>query len=67
MASSLTVGMSVPGATSSLMDQPSIGSQVAGETEEERRRRLQAMQNAKQLPGGMSSLAAGYASALTMS
>jgi hypothetical protein len=67
MASSLNIGMSVPGATSSLMDQPSIASQVAGETEEERKRRIQAMQNARQLPNGLSSLASGYGSALTMS
>jgi hypothetical protein len=58
--------MSAPGSGSSLLDQPSIAGQVAGETEEERRKRLQNMQNAKQLPAGMSSLAAGYGSALTM-
>jgi hypothetical protein len=56
--------MSVPGA-SSLMDQPSIANQVAGETEEQRRKRMQAMQGAKQLPIGISSLADGYGSAMT--
>ena len=54
------IGMSVPGA-SALM---SPAQQVAGETEEQRRKRLQQMQNAKQLPAGMSSLADGYGSAL---
>jgi hypothetical protein len=67
MASALMQGMSAPSGGSSLLDAPSIASQVAGETEEERKRRIQAMQNAKQLPGGMNSLAAGYGSALTMS
>jgi hypothetical protein len=64
MASSLNIGMSVPGATSSLMDAPSPADQVAGETEDERRKRLQQMQNARQLPGGLSSLAQGYGAAL---
>lgn len=57
--------MSVPGA-SSLMDQPSVAGQVAGETEEQRRKRLLAMQQNKQLPAGMSSLADGYGSAMSM-
>jgi hypothetical protein len=64
----LNIGMSVPGSSgSSLYDSLSPAQQVEGETEEERRKRLQAMQNAKQLPSGMSSLAAGYGAALTMS
>jgi hypothetical protein len=66
MAQKNTIGMSVPGA-SSLMDQPSMADQVAGETEEERRKRLQAMQASKQLPVGMSSLADGYGSAMSLS
>jgi hypothetical protein len=60
-------GTSAPGSGSSLLDQPSIAGQVAGETEDERRKRLAALQASKQLPAGMSSLAAGYGSALTMS
>lgn len=59
------IGMSVPGA-SSLMDQAAPADQLAGETAEQKRKRLQAMQNAKQLPVGMSSLADGYGSAMTM-
>lgn len=58
--------MSVPGA-SSLMDQTSMASQVAGETEEQRKKRLANMQAAKQLPVGMSSLADGYGSAMSTS
>jgi hypothetical protein len=66
MASSLNIGMSVPGANGgSLYDSASAGQQVENETEEERRKRLQAMKNAQQLPGGVSSLAAGYGQALS--
>ena len=61
-----TIGMSVPGA-STLFTAPSAADAVAGETEEQRRKRLQAMQSAKQLPAGMSSLADGYGSAMSMS
>jgi hypothetical protein len=61
-----TIGMSVPGA-SSLMDQPSLADQVAGETEEQRRKRLQAMNAAKSLPAGISSLAPDYGAAMSMS
>jgi hypothetical protein len=60
------IGMSVPGA-SSLMGAPSIGDQVAGETEDQRRKRLQQLAASKQLPVGMSSLAEGYGSALATS
>lgn len=66
MATRPNIGMSVPGA-SSLMDAPSMADQVAGETEEQRRKRLAGMQAAKQLPVGMSSLADGYGSAMSMS
>jgi len=58
--------MPVPGA-SALMGQPSIGQQVAGETDEQRRKRLASLQAAKQLPVGVSSLAQDYGSALSMS
>lgn len=57
-----TIGMSVPGA-SSLYGSPSVADQVAGETEEERKKRLQKLQAARQLPVGSSSLAAGYGAA----
>lgn len=65
MASPYGSNMSVPGA-SSLMGPPSLGDQVAGETEDQRKKRLQAMQASKQLPVGMSSLAEGYGSAVGM-
>jgi hypothetical protein len=58
--------MSVPGATGSLYDSASAGQQVQDETEEQRRKRLQAMKNAQQLPGGVSSLAQGYGAAISM-
>lgn len=66
MAGNSTIGMSVPGA-SELMDRASPADQVAGETEEEKRKRLQRLQASKQLPVGVSSLAPGYGSAMTMS
>ena len=53
------IGMSVPGA-SSLM---SPADQVGAETEEERRKRLQKLQAARQLPVGGASLAQGYGAA----
>ena len=61
------IGMSVPGASNLMGAPPSIGDQVAGETEDQRRKRLQALQASKQLPVGMSSLADGYGSALAAS
>jgi hypothetical protein len=61
-----TIGMAVPGA-SALMDAPSISDQVAGETAEQRRKRLQAMQAAQKLPAGISSLAPDYGAAMSMS
>ena len=60
------IGMSVPGATSALMNGVSLGDQVAGETMAARRKRLQALQASKQLPSGISSLAAGYGSSLNL-
>ena len=65
MAVPNTVGMSIPGA-SSIMGGPSLSDQVNNETDEERRKRLQALAGAKQLPVGMSSLADGYGSAMSM-
>ena len=66
MPGQTSIGMSVPGA-SSLMGGASIADQVAGETAEQRRKRLQAMQNAKQLPAGISSLAPDYGAAMSVS
>jgi hypothetical protein len=64
MPNGLNIGMSVPGA-SSLYTAPSLAQQVQGETEDERRRRLQALQAAQRLPSGsMSSLASRYGAAL---
>ena len=57
-----TIGMSVPGATS--LYPPSPADQVAGETEEERKKRLQKLQAARQLPVGAASLAQDYGAAL---
>lgn len=61
------IGMSVPGASSLMTGAPSIGDQVAGETDEQRRKRLQQLAASKQLPVGMSSLAADYGSAISTS
>lgn len=59
-----TIGMSVPGASSLYGGgAPSLSDQVGAETEEQRRKRLQQLQAGRQLPG-MSSLGAGYGSAL---
>lgn len=55
------IGMSVPGATA-LMGSPA--DQVGAETEDERRKRLQKLQAARQLPVGGASLAQGYGAAL---
>jgi hypothetical protein len=57
------IGMSVPGA-SSLMGQPSLASQVAGETEEQRKKRLANLQASQQQPGASALLGAGYGAAL---
>lgn len=55
----------IPGATSALMSGVSLADQVAGETQEQRRKRLQALQASKQLPTG-SSLLSGYGDALSV-
>ena len=57
--------MAVPGA-SDLMSSQGMADQVAGETEEQRKKRLAAMQASQQTPVGMSSLAGGYGDALSM-
>lgn len=60
----MAIGMSVPGATS-LMDGFSVADQVAGETEEQRKKRLLAQQNARMLPPtGASALTAGFGDAV---
>lgn len=58
------IGMSVPGA-SNLYGPPSLSDQVNDETEEQRKKRLQNMAAARQLPSGASPLAGGYSSALS--
>ena len=59
-----TIGMAVPGASSLYgSSAPALSDQVAGETDEQRRKRLQQLQAARQLPG-TSTLGAGYGSAL---
>ncbi len=55
-----TIGMSVPGATSLM----SPADQVANETEEERRKRLMAMQASRSQPGMSSVVGAGFGAAL---
>ena len=62
-----SIGMAVPGASSLMTGAPSLADQVAGETDEQRRKRLQQLAASKQLPVGMSSLAEGYGSALSAS
>jgi hypothetical protein len=61
------IGMSVPGAGASSLTDASLADQVAGETEEERKKRLAQLQASRQLPSGVSSLAQGYGSALGLS
>lgn len=54
-----SIGMSVPGASSLMPDDPTLGSQVAGETEKQRKKRLAALQANKMLPStGASALGA---------
>ena len=70
MAGANTSGMAIPGVTSlmgaqgggSLMQSPA--DQVQNETEEERRKRLQAMQMARTQPGMSAVLGSGYGAAL---
>ena len=54
----------MPGASALMSTTPSLAQQVAGETEEERRKRLLAMSTSKQQPGVSSILGTGYGSAL---
>lgn len=65
------IGMSVPGA-SSMMDDRSLADQINGETEDQRRKRLQKLRAAQGLPVGMSAVTGtapggGYGSAFGMS
>jgi hypothetical protein len=64
MAGAANIGMSVPGA-SSLM--PSPADQVAGETELERKKRLQNMQASMTQPGASALMGSGYGNALPAS
>lgn len=54
------IGMSVPGASSSLMTNPA---ETVTETEEQRKRRLAAMRAASSALPGVSSLGLGYGAA----
>lgn len=62
------IGMSVPGASNLMQGDPSLGQQVQGETDEQRRRRLAALQANKMLPStgvsSFSSFNADYGAAL---
>lgn len=58
-----TIGMSVPGA-SSLMGDATIADQVAGETAEQRRKRLQALAASRSTPGASALLGDSYGAAL---
>jgi hypothetical protein len=60
MALNFNVGMAVPGA-SNLM---APSDQVANETEEQRKKRLAALQASQRMTPGLSSLGLGYGSAL---
>jgi hypothetical protein len=61
MAGLSTIGMTDPGA-SSLM--PSPADQVAGETEAQRKKRLQALEMSRSQPGMSAVLGSGYGTAL---
>lgn len=56
-----TIGMAVPGATSLM---PSPAGQVQNETEEQRRKRLMAMEAARTQPGASALLGQNYGAAL---
>jgi hypothetical protein len=62
MAGQMT--MPVPAGSALMSSTPSPADQVAGETAEARRKRLQAIQAARGMPAGLSSLAQGYGAAL---
>jgi hypothetical protein len=62
MAGQMT--MPVPGASALMGTSPSLGDQVAGETDEARRKRLMALQVSKQQPGASAILGNGYGAAL---
>ena len=65
-ASSLsTIGQSLGLGASGLMGGASVADSVASETEEQRRRRLQAMQASRTLPGSTTGIASGYSAALS--
>lgn len=64
MAMKNTIGMSVPGASSLLGAQPSLSDQVDGESEEQRKKRLQAMRSAQTQPGANELMGSSYGAAL---
>lgn len=57
------IGMSVPGA-SNLMPSTDLGAQTPLETEEQRKKRLQALASATRMTPGVSALGNGYGAAL---
>jgi hypothetical protein len=61
MAQGNTIGMPAPGA-SSLM--PSPADQVQNETEEQRKKRMQALEASRSQPGMSAVLGSGYGAAL---
>jgi hypothetical protein len=62
MAGQMT--MPVPGASALMGATPSLADQVKGETDEQRRKRLQGMQAARQLPGMSDVVGSGYGAAM---
>jgi len=56
-----TIGMAAPGASAMM---PSPADQVANETEEQRKKRLQAMEMARSQPGMSAVLGSGYGAAM---
>ena len=62
MAGQMT--MPVPGASALMGATPSLGDQVAGETEEQRKKRMASLQASKEQPGASAILGNGYGAAL---
>lgn len=56
--------MTMPGASALMGTTPSLGDQVAGETEDERKKRLMALQASRQQPGASAILGDGFGAAL---
>jgi hypothetical protein len=58
-------GVSLNLGAGGLMQGASVADSVASETEEQRRKRLQAVQAARTLPGATTGIASGYSAALS--